>query len=69
MSGTCTTTGTQCVIKENYSLSVGVFGETYPLKRTEYDREQIKKFNTYNIPDTLPIGHPKGWSFYPNCYK
>ena len=59
---------THCNI-ENYSLSANVFGETYPLKRTEYDREQIKKFNTYNIPDTLPIGHPKGWSSYTNCYK
>ena len=54
---------------KNYSLSIGVLGENYPLKRTDYDNKDIKKFNTHNTRDTLPIGHPKGWSSYPNCYK
>ncbi len=58
MSGSC---------KDSYNTSL--FVETYPLKRTDFDKEQIKKFDTYKIQNTLPIGHKKGWSSYPNCYK
>jgi hypothetical protein len=53
----------------NFSLSAGVVGGTNPLKRTDYDNNYIKKFNPCNTRDTLPIGPPKGWSSFPNCYK
>ena len=59
---------THCDI-ENYSLSAAVVSYSNQLKRTDFDNNEIKKFNPCNTRDTLPIGHPKGWSSYPNCYK
>lgn len=60
--------GTHCNIEE-YSLSANVVSDSNQLKRTDFDNNEIKRFNPCNTRDTLPIGHPKGWSSYPNCYK
>ena len=54
---------------DNYSLSANVVSDSNQLKRTDFDNNEIKRFNPCNTRDTLPIGHPKGWSSYPNCYK
>jgi hypothetical protein len=65
MSGSCKDSHNT----KNYNLSAGVVGGTNPLKRTDFDKNEIKRFNPCNTRDTLPFGHPKGWSSYPNCYK